>query len=409
MLSNDQPPTLPWRAHLLIAVAGALLIFALALLGARSTPAAWAQAGPPVLSMAITKTLQGSSVVRVGEYITFTIRITNTGNISITQLPVIDEFDAKVLRLDGTAPAASTAGNGQITWTNLPTDTNGGPLPPGGSVLITTRFRIIGISNLTINRVRVQDARGQGGLSGGSGSGQGGGTTQGGRVILTKGLAPGSVPVSGQPITFTISARNYGAADLLTVPIQDIYTPDYLRFWKAIPPPSQVLTGELRWDNVLQSLGLARLHPNEAITITTVFTPVKALDGGNVNRAGAVGVRDEFQNQLAAPREAEVPIRILPAPSSATPRPRSRSDQATPTEEVVATPTAEVTATAALSATDQLSATVAITPTSAALPARLPRTGGGGTASLAWGLVGLALLLGGALGLLRLRRARRSE
>jgi LPXTG-motif cell wall-anchored protein len=184
-----------------------------------------------------------------------------------------------------------------------------------------------------------------------------------------------------------------------------VYTPEYLRFWKAIPPPSQVLTGELRWDNVLQGLGLARLHPNEAITITTVFTPVQALDGGNVNRAGAVGVRDEFQNQLAAPREAEVPIRILPAPSSATPRPRSRSDQATPTE-VAPTPTLEITATAGLSATDQLSATAAPTPTSAALPARLPRTGGDAS-STAWGLVGLALLAGGALGLLRLRRARR--
>jgi uncharacterized repeat protein (TIGR01451 family) len=389
-------PSAPWRTHLLAASAGALLILAaLYLLAGRGAPAALAQA--PTLSMVITKTNDGSSVVRVGEYISFTIRITNTGTVSITQLPVIDEYDARVLRLDSTSPAPSTTGAGQITWTNLPTDTAGGPLPPGGTVVIHTRFRIIGISDLTINRARIQDARGLGGQSGGSGDSQSGGTAQGGRVILTKALAPGVTAVSGQPITFTIGVTNDGAADLVTVPIQDLYQAQYLRFWKAIPPPTTAITGELRWDNVLQSLGLARLRPNEAITITTVFTAEQALDGGSVNRAGAAGVRDEFQNELAAPNQAELPIRILPAQGAATPtptpRPRrgSQPDQATPTPTTAATP--ELTPTATL----ELTGTAAITPTATLVaPAGLPRTGGSAPPS-AWLAAALALILAGAL------------
>jgi hypothetical protein len=49
------------------------------------------------------------------------------------------------------------------------------------------------------------------------------------------------------------------------------------------------------------------LRPNEVVTITTVFTALKSVENDLLNSAGAAGVRDEFQNELAAPRRAEVP------------------------------------------------------------------------------------------------------
>jgi hypothetical protein len=331
--------------------------------------------------------------------------VTNTGTISITSLPVIDTYGAQVLRFDQSTPPPTTADSGQLTWTTLPTDALGGPLQPGQTITIKTRFRVIGISDLTINRARIQDAVGQGGQSGGGGASQGGGKTEGGRVVLEKSLAPGIAPQSGRPLTFTISVRNDGAADLVKVPIQDSYQAEYLQFWKAIPPPSQSAPGQLSWDDLLPQLGLTRLRPSETITITTVFTALKALDAGVINSAGASGLRDEFQNELPAPRQAEVPIRIVAGPSQAQPtatsrpRPRPSSQDATaivetPTPELLTPTSSAITATAELTTT---AATLAgSSPTATIVPAALPRTGAA-AASSAWLIVALALILGGAL------------
>nr|AIA11316.1 conserved repeat domain [uncultured bacterium] len=402
---SDRQMQLSWPRGLLVATAIAILLLALLYaLALHDTPAAQAQTSG-TLSMAITKQLDGSPVVTVGQYIDFTIRITNTGTISITKLPVIDNYDAKVLRFDQASPPPSTIDNGLLTWTTLPTDALSGPLQSGQTITINTRFRVIGISDLTINHVRIQDAIGQGGQSGGDGSDQSGGKTEGGRVVIEKSLEPGVSPQSGRPVTFTITVRNEGAADLVKVPIQDSYQAEYLQFWKAAPPPSQSASGQVSWEDVLPQLGLTSLRPNEALTITTVFTALKALDAGVINHAGVIGLRDEFQNELAAPQQAEVPIRIIAGPSeaqptaTATPKPRSKPQQATPTLETPAMPTPT---TIAITATAELTASVPTSdsiPTPTLVPAHLPRTGTGDPSS-AWLIVALALLLGGVLALL---------
>ncbi|MEO7909904.1 MAG: LPXTG cell wall anchor domain-containing protein [Roseiflexaceae bacterium] len=405
---SDRQTQLSWPRSFLIATAIAALSLALLyLLVLYDPPAARAQAG--TLSMAITKQLDGSPVVTVGQYIDFTIRITNTGTISITKLPVIDTYDANVLRFDQANPPPSTIDNGQLTWTTLPTDTLGGPLQPGQTITIKAHFRVIGISDMTINRARIQDAVGQGGQSGGDGSDQSGGKTEGGRVVIEKSQEAGLPAQSGHPVTFTITVRNEGAADLVKVPIQDSYQAEYLQFWKAAPPPSQLAPGQVSWEDVLPQLGLTRLRPNEALTITTVFTALKALDNGVINRAGATGLRDEFQNELPAPRQAEVPIRIIAGPSTAqptataTPKPRSNPKQATPT---LATPSPDLStpATSAITTTTELTATVGVTvsdsvSTPTLAPASLPRTGTANPSS-AWLMIALTLIVGGALALL---------
>jgi uncharacterized repeat protein (TIGR01451 family) len=405
---SDRPTQISWPRSLLVATAIAILLLALLYtLALHDTPAARAQAAG-TLSMAITKQLDGSPVVTVGQYVDFTIRITNTGTISITKLPVIDNYDAQVLRFDQASPPPSSSDNGQITWTTLPTDVLGGPLQPGQTITIKTHFRVIGISDMTINRARIQDAIGQGGQSGGGGGDQSGGKTEGGRVVIAKSLAPGVTPQSGRPVTFTITVRNEGAADLIKVPIQDSYQAEYLQFWKAVPPPSQIAPGLVSWEDVLPQLGLTRLRPNEAITITTVFTALKALDAGVINHAGATGLRDEFQNELPASRHAEVPIRILPGPSEAQPtataKPKTQPNPQqttptpqTPTPDMLTPTTIVITATAELTATAGVQTSGVPAPT--LVPARLPHTGTSDPGS-AWLIAALALILGGTLALI---------
>jgi hypothetical protein len=411
---HDRTPFLDWRRNLLASTGLALLLFALFyLLAVQDARPAQAQG---TLRLEIDKTLQGSNVVRVGQYLTFTIRITNTGTISIAQLPLFDNYEAQYLRLESTNPPSTAASPGSITWTNLPTATNSGPLPPGQSISIVTVFRVIAASNgVTVNAARTGTLLGVGGQSGAGGDDSDGGTTVGGRVIVEKGLAPGVQPVSGQPLTFTIKISNDGAADIVRLPLQDTFSTEYLQFWRASPRPSSVdaAAGVLVWDDLLPVMGLSRLGPGQIITVTTVFTALKSVDGVAINHASAIAVRDEFGNEVEAPRQAEIPIRILPGPGEATATPKARprddkpSEKPTPTEATtpteVATP-AEATATTVSTDTAGL-APAAVTPTPATVPQSLPRTGEAPAPLGSWPIVGLGLLLAGALALLYRRRS----
>jgi hypothetical protein len=416
-------PFLDWRRNILTAIGLSLFCIALLyLLAGRSVSTTHAQG---TLRIELDKTLEGGNVVSVGQYLTFTIRLQNTGTISIAELPLFDQYDATILRLERTDPAPSSSSSGSITWSNLTTDTLFGPLPPGDSITVVTVFRAIAPKPATVNAAQTGTLVGVNGQSGAGGSDEDGGEAVGGKVIMKKDLAPGQSPVSGQPITFTISIRNEGGADVVRLPLVDTYDTAYLQFLRSSPRPNSVdgAAGELRWDDLLPSLGIDRLHPNQVVTVTTVFSALKSIDGSVINRVQAGEVRDEFGNGVDAPRQDEIPIRILPGPGEQLPTPRPRDDDddddeqptsapaaaATSTPEApTATLAADVTATAEVTSTGQITATAVVptevpTATPADTPNTLPRTGGP-VAPVGNLLFGLVLLLVGALALLYRRR-----
>ncbi len=412
-----------WRPFI-AAVIVALATVAICYLAAPRHLAAAPAAQIGTLSLEISKRLQGSDVIQVGQELTFTIRITNTGTVSITTLPLIDEYESSILQLERTDPLSSTnivtpeTGGGLITWSDLTTDTVFGPLNPGQSIVITTVFRAIAPRVATVNRARIGAAVGFGGQQYAGDGRSSSGDAIGGQVIVRKEVLTGTVAASGLPLTFTITISNDGAADLTRIPLRDTFDPTYLAFASAIPTPtitstSSITESVLEWDDVLPGLGLTRLRPGEVITVTTVFTALRPVDAAFVNRAEAVGVRDEFDDEVQAPRQAEVPIRIIPGPADATrtptptatptlappeePQPRPTDVPTTPTATPTLTPTPTVEAPT-VTATPEAAGVVA-TPTVPA-PATLPRTGG--SESMRWLLAAMALAIGAALAL-RLR------
>ena len=400
----------PFIAAVIVAVATVAICY----IAVPSNLAAAPSAQTGTLSMEISKRLQGSDVIQVGQELTFTIRITNTGTISITTLPLIDEYESSILQLERTIPLSSTnivtpaTGGGLITWSDLTTDTVFGPLNPGQSIEIITVFRAIAPRVATVNRARIGAAVGFGGQEYAGDGRSSTGDAIGGQVIVRKELVTDTVAASGLPLTFTITISNDGAADLTRIPLRDTFDLTYLQFASAVPMPTFISTaaiteGVLEWDNVLTGLGLTRLRPGEIITVTTVFTALRSVEAAFINRAEAPGVRDEFNDEVPAPRQAEVPIRIIPGPGEATPtstptpspipreepQPRDTPVPATPT--ATPTPTVENTATA----TPEV-AGIAATPTVAA-PATLPRTGG--SDHLLWAMIAALLPAGAALAL----------
>jgi len=98
---------------------------------------------PPAMpSLALSKTLNTPEPVTVGQPISFTIRITNTGNVTITMLPLMDTYNAIYLSYDsinGSTPTTDdNADDGQLDWSDL-TITEG-DLAPGDVIEVVTRF-----------------------------------------------------------------------------------------------------------------------------------------------------------------------------------------------------------------------------------------------------------------------------
>lgn len=400
-------PVPDWRKSLVAAlVSTAAIITAFVLLA--SAPHTHAQGQ---IKLEISKQLEGSNLIRVGEEMTFTIRIRNTGTVSVTKLPLLDRYNASVLQLRRSTPPFSShdSASGLITWTDITTTTQFGPLAPGQEIRITTVFRAIRAAPETVNFAEIGAAQGTGGETGGGEKDQDSGGAEGGRVITTKGLAPGQTPIIGRPITFTITLRNEGAADLVKLPLEDVFNPEYLAFASAKPAPSGITPNRLNWDDVLPLLGRTRLRPNEVITVTTVFTALKVFDGAGINNAAASGVEDEFGNQVAAPRQAEIPVRIIADAGSAptatpttvsTSRPRPTDTPAetpAPTAETGATPGATTTPAMPVATAEQGALpTVGAAPTPTATstqPTALPRTGA--SVSNRWWVLGLLMLVVG--------------
>ena len=413
------------RRMLYTAVGIALLSLAVVYTFAVYVAPVQAQSG--TIELAIDKTLQGSDVVQVGQELLFTIRIANnSNNITVTELPLIDEYDSGIISFVRADPSPSTTSEGVLTWNDL--TSTFGELPPGEVITVTTVFRAIRAEVATINRARIEAAQGSGGESGGGEDGASSGEAEGGRVIVTKALAQDSPAVSGQPITFTISIRNDGAADIVSLPLEDTPNTEFLQFIDADPPPSSVESNGavLRWEDVLPDLGLSRLRPDEVITVTTVFTALKSFEGTGINNSNAVQVQDEFGNEVEAPRQDEVPIRILPGPDevtptaipeptqprdddddddggssdepTATPMPTTTTVAVTPTTDLV-TPTVELTDTTDIPVGEEITPTAVTMPAGDDIPAALPETGRD-YGVIGWLLIGVALASAGMLVLL---------
>ncbi len=304
-------------------------------------PPAPALAPQQALRLEISKTLLGSDVVQVGQYLTFTIQVTNTGSMTVTTLPLVDEYETTILQpaLDRITPAPTSSAAGVLRWTDL-TDVFG-DLGPGQRVSVTAVFRAIRIDDEVINRARVEAASGIGGGGGGSFEDRADGRVEGGRVIVEKRLVESFIRLDTPVISFTLSLRNDGFADVVRLPFDDTYRADLLRFARSDIPPDihNPATGQLRWNDLLASTGRTRLRPQEVITFTTVFTVTGPIEDAVVNSANALDVADEFGNQVQSPRRAEVRIRVRGTTvetATPTPAPTLTATPATPATETAA-------------------------------------------------------------------------
>lgn len=107
-------------------------------------------------NVAVSKRLNSPNPVTIGSTLTFTIRLTNTGQTNIVTLPLIESFDQRYISYNSSIPAPDRVEPGQLEWDNLLA--TGAPLPPGQSVTVLAIFTATRVTTQTLNFAIVEGA-----------------------------------------------------------------------------------------------------------------------------------------------------------------------------------------------------------------------------------------------------------
>ena len=324
-----------------------LLLFSLPIF---SYPAQTVQA--QTSDILVDKQLQRTDpVVRVGETLTFTIRIENQSAFTVTTLPLSDTFNIDVLGFANATPAPDSVdpATGRLDWTDLTTFF--GDLPPGQVITVVTEFIAEHPATAIVNQAAVHDAQGNNGDLNGGDDTDNSGEAVGGSLPLEKRINEGITPTLGMPITFTISITNDGAITVTVLPLTENYDPAVIQFSNAVPPPDLIdeVTGILTWTDITTALG--DLPAFGSVDVSVVFTALVATFD-SVNEASISGAVDWFDNDLAGGAD-QVPITIIDdtAPT-ATPNPTNTPQPGAPAPTSIPTPTATATAVPAAALPD---------------------------------------------------------
>ncbi|MFN8483463.1 MAG: GEVED domain-containing protein [Anaerolineae bacterium] len=287
--------------------------------------------------------------------LTFRIDITNTGNITVTRLPLVDSWDPAYLdflRVGPNDPSPDEIISGGLTWDNLatpvsppgpglPPPPNTGPLLPGQHRTITVLLRPIGCPpNQTVFNEAIVDnalaiAQGAGvptplpKITAFSDARIACPAVEVEKRVLTE---PNCDIVGiNQNVTFEVIVRNTGNSTLTTIPLTDTYEANYLQFLSADPAPNsnttsgsgQTATGLISWANVAGAApnGFGRgLPPGESFSVKVTFKTLRSTGDiqraparYTLNRAGITGATDEYGFTAKPAMSAPARLRIAQA------------------------------------------------------------------------------------------------
>jgi uncharacterized repeat protein (TIGR01451 family) len=211
-------------------------------------------------------------LIAVGEMVTFTVAITNSGPTTLVTLPMSYTWDGAKLALVSASPTGDSQTPGLLTWQNLA----GSGLAPGEVVTVTLVLRgeastLADPGGITTNRATVSGAVDSQGTSAAGQSGDASIGVSAPGVQVAKQVAGSQVNwlVPGNLVTFTLHLLNTGDTTLTDLQLIDRYDTDALTFARADVAPTTAQPGVLTWE--LADLGGA-LQPGAEVVVTTVFT-----------------------------------------------------------------------------------------------------------------------------------------
>jgi len=224
-------------------------------------------------SYTLTKVRRGPVDREVGEDIIFDIVITNTGEVDLQTVPVIDVFDAASVAFSSAVPPVSSATASSLTWNNV------GPITAnGGTASIAVSFNTIASTSgaLRLNTASTTPTTVNGNTLPQMDADADYRVLAPAYTIEKTRLAPATLPAAvGDAVNFRIVVTNTGEVPLTTVPLTDTFDASILSFVSssAGAPDSAAPAGTLTWNDI-GSIGL-----NSSIAVTVNFTALATTSG----------------------------------------------------------------------------------------------------------------------------------
>ena|GEM_PF-3249897 len=239
----------------------------------------------PNLSIAKSLHAGQDTAVQAGGIVVFDVTVTNTGDTTLTTVPLDDTYDAASLSYASASPAENSASAGSLHWDNV------GPLAPGASATIQTNFTAISNppGQITTNTASTSGAIDQYGDLPPGATATAVIKITAPSLVLSKNLAAGQDPYiqSGQTADFDLTVTNSGDTTLSTVPLSDTWDSANLLYSSSDLPPSLLTANSASW--LLTDLG-----PSQSVTVRLTLLAVGAFTPhALVDTATVVGARDE--------------------------------------------------------------------------------------------------------------------
>lgn len=214
-----------------------------------------------------------SATAEVCDTIAFTLRISNTGATTITDLTLTDSYDSNFLSFLDSSEVPDCQVPGSITWDTLYPFL---PLAPGEAFDLTVNFQAKAPTAATTNTVT---ALGVDEL------GQPAPPAEDHAQVHIEPAAPPEITVSKEPqtvsaevsdsIPFTLHITNTGPTTIESLTVADTYDSDFLSFMDSSEVPDEQAPGVITWNTLDPFLPLA---PGEAFALTVNFRAAAATE-----------------------------------------------------------------------------------------------------------------------------------
>ncbi len=235
-------------------------------------------------ALSITKALHAGqdTAVQEGDPVAFDITIANTGDTTLTTVPLTDTYDASRLDFTSAAPSQSTTSAGSIGWANV------GPLSPGDSATVVTTFSAVwnGAGQLATNTATTPRATDEYGDHTTTQTASASLKVTRPGLELTKTRVTDGAIQSSQTVTFDLTVTNTGDTTLTTVPLTDTWDDAYLLF-SSSAPVTVAGSGFASWD-------VAPIAPGDSATVNLTLVALQPVPGlTTIDTATVVGALDE--------------------------------------------------------------------------------------------------------------------
>ena len=250
----------------------------------------------------------------IGAGVAFTIVITNTGDVALTDVDISDTFDTIPLSFDSASLAPTTIyePGGTLTWETIEGLAPGGTFDPGETIVITTTFTThaatapLGQKAQNIALVAAES----GTVLDGPTVAEVGITDP--KVQIVKTLTSGSPAVVGEEVTYELAIENTGDTTLIDLDILDSFDTVYLDFVSAsiVPGIANEPGGTLVWDAIEANAPGGDFSPGDILLVDLVFLATAATPDPDLANNNAL-VQTNGNNVEDGPSTAGVEINTV--------------------------------------------------------------------------------------------------